>query len=133
LYKLLNFKEHRDSRGALTSFESAHEIPFGIQRMYVIYDTQQDISRGFHAHKTLQQVLVCIKGSCEIKLDNGVKNEVVNLNSPLVGIYIKDHIWREMHNFSDDCILVVFADQYFHEQDYIRDYNEFLKAISDDS
>lgn len=133
MYKLLNFNEHRDDRGALIAFETAHEIPFGIQRIYMIYDTKHNVSRGFHAHKTLQQVLVCIRGSCYVKVDNGIDTEMVVLDSPLKGLYIRDNIWREMHNFTTDCILVVFADQYFHEQDYIRDYDKFLRVVSDDS
>lgn len=132
MFKLLEFTEHRDDRGALISFESAHEIPFGIQRVYTIYDTRHDISRGFHAHKTLQQVLVCIKGGCDIKLDTGSHTETITLDSPLVGLFINGHIWREMHNFSKDCVLMVFADQYFHDEDYIRDYNEFLKVVANE-
>ena len=133
MYELLSFSEHRDDRGSLISFESAHEIPFGIQRIYVIYDTMENIARGFHAHKTLKQVLVCLRGSCEIRLDNGTSKETIHLDTPTKGIYIQDLVWREMHNFSKNCILLVFADQYFHERDYIRDYDKYLEAISHDS
>lgn len=133
MYKLLNFTEFRDDRGALIAFESAKNIPFGIQRTYIIYDTIANIARGFHAHKSLQQVLVCIKGSCNVHLADGINHEVVRLSSPKTGLYISGYVWREMNGFSEDCVLMVFADQYYHEKDYIRDYKEFLKRVSNDT
>jgi len=86
--------------------------------------------RGYHAHRDLQQVAICISGSCKFLLDDGRERvENVILDSPNKGLFIDKMIWREMYDFSDDCILLVLASEYYDESDYIRDYEEFLKLI----
>ena len=87
--------------------------------------------RGKHAHRKLEQVIICSAGSCDFILDNGKKRETVHLNNPSQGLYIKHNIWREFTNFSKDCVVTVLASDYYRESDYIRDYNEFLKVIND--
>lgn len=116
-----------DMRGSLVSLEVNKQIPFDIKRVYYIFDTKQGVSRGFHAHKNLSQILICVKGSCRILLDNGKITENILLDTPNQGILIEGLIWREMHDFSDDCVLLVLASNYYDESDYIRDYNEFIK------
>lgn len=127
---LLSFPIMGDERGKLIALESFKEIPFDIKRVYYIFDTKQEVARGFHAHKNLSQVLICVKGSCRILLDNGKVKENFLLTSPNQGILIKDLIWREMHDFSEDCVLLVLASNYYDESDYIRDYDKFLKETS---
>lgn len=115
-----------DQRGHLCVAEFEKEIPFEIKRVYWIYGTAQGIERGFHAHKQLKQVAVAVAGSCEIELNDGKSTETVTLQSPDQGLVIGPGIWRVMRNFSEDCVLLVFADALYNEADYIRNYEEFL-------
>lgn len=130
LVKLINFNLLGDSRGGLISLEGNKNIPFPIKRVYYIYNTNTGVSRGFHAHKALKQVLIAVSGSCEILLDDGIKKEKIKLSSPEKGLLIEHNVWREMHNFSADCVLLVLASEYYDENDYIRNYNKFKNYIS---
>ena len=123
---MLKFDIKGDERGSLIALESLKNIPFEINRVYYIFDTKQNIRRGFHAHKNLQQVLIALSGSCKILLDDGKNKQEVFLDSPSDGLLIKDCIWREMFDFSYDCVLLVLASEYYNEKDYIRDYDKFL-------
>jgi dTDP-4-dehydrorhamnose 3,5-epimerase-like enzyme len=127
---LLNLEIKGDARGSLISLESQKNIPFEIKRVYYIFGTLPGVSRGFHAHKALEQIIVCISGSCRFVLDDGVKKEEVVLNSPEKSVLIKSMIWREMHDFSTDCIILVLASDYYDEGDYIRDYQDFIQLRS---
>ncbi|MGE4170327.1 MAG: FdtA/QdtA family cupin domain-containing protein [Candidatus Margulisiibacteriota bacterium] len=125
LGRLIHLPLHGDDSGQLIALES-DTVPFDIKRVYTIFNTQQGISRGFHAHKKLQQLVVCLKGSCQFLLDDGTQKGSFELNQPYVGLLITPGIWREMHHFSPDCILMVLASQPYIEEDYIRDYDTFL-------
>ena len=124
-----DFEEHGDERGILISLEEQKNIPFDIRRCYFMYNTQPGVSRGFHAHKTLRQVLVCVRGQCKILLDDGKEKETVLLDRPNKGLYIASDIWRVMYDFSEDAVLMVLADQLYDESDYIRNYDAFLAWI----
>lgn len=128
LLKTIEFPALGDERGSLISLETYKQIPFDIKRVYYIYGTQTGVARGFHAHKQLQQVAVCVSGKCRMILDDGDKREELWLDSPAKGLLIGDMIWREMHDFSDDCVLLVLASEHYDESDYIRDYDEFLEV-----
>lgn len=119
-----------DHRGTLCAFEAEQDIPFAIKRVYCIYHTEQDVSRGFHAHKSLKQVVLCVAGSCRFLVDNGTIKENFLLDSPDKGLAIEGLVWREMHDFSPDCVLIVFASEHFNESDYIRNYDEFSLLAS---
>jgi dTDP-4-dehydrorhamnose 3,5-epimerase-like enzyme len=127
--KLIDLTILGDERGSLISLEQHRNIPFSIKRVYYIFDTKHDVSRGFHAHKHLQQVAICVKGRCRFSLDNGREREDIWLTSATQGLYIGNNIWREMHDFSDDCVLLVLASDYYNEDDYIRQYEVFLKMV----
>lgn len=129
LTKTLTFSTIGDNRGSLIALETLIDIPFDIKRVYYIFDTLSDVSRGFHAHQNLKQVLICVKGSCRILLDDGKRKENIILNNPQTGLLIENLVWREMHDFSEDCVLLVLASEYYDETDYIRDYNEFKKVL----
>lgn len=129
LVKLINLPNFSDMRGGLVAIESNQSIPFEIKRLYYIFNTELDTSRGFHAHLDLKQVVICLKGSCRFILDDGFKKEEVTLDSPLQGLVVESLIWREMHDFSEDCILLVLANKHFDENDYIRDYQKFLMVV----
>ena len=110
-------------------FSSQVYVPFEIKRVYYMYDTKKDVHRGFHAHKSLEQILICIHGSCKVLLDNGTEKKIVSLEKPYEGLYIANNMWREMYDFSEDAVLMVLASEYYKEEDYIRDYNEFLRMV----
>ena len=123
------FQPHGDKRGQLVALEEFVDIPFKIKRVYYMYDTASDAARGRHAHKSLEQILICIHGTCKVKLDNGTEQKIVPLERPYEGLYIANDMWREMYDFSDDAVLMVLASNIYDESDYIRDYTEFLKYI----
>lgn len=127
--KIVNFEEHTDSRGALVVIEGKKIIPFDIRRVYYMYDTQLGEIRGKHAHKSLQQILICVHGSCKLLLDDGYDKQIVELTNPAEGVYISNNMWREMFDFSSDAVLMVLASELYDEKDYIRDYGEFLKFV----
>lgn len=118
-----------DDRGGLVSIEGSKTIPFNVKRVYYIFGTKPGESRGFHAHKNLTQLMVCVSGSCRIILKNDQKIEEVILKEPGRGILIQNLVWREMHDFSDDCVLLVLASEYYDENDYVRDYQSFIDMI----
>ena len=125
------FQQHGDERGQLVALEENKDIPFEIKRVYYMYDTVEGVRRGFHAHKSLEQILICIHGSCKILLDNGKEKNVVPLERPYEGFYVSNAMWREMFDFSPDAVLMVLASDYYKEEDYIRDYDEFLKYVEE--
>ena len=129
-YELIDFKAIGDERGYLIALEgNRNVIPFDIKRVYYIYDTKNQIVRGKHAHRKLQQVIFCPKGSCDFILDDGKERKTVRLDSPSKGLYIKSNLWREFTNFSSDCVVMVLASEHYDESDYIRDYETFKKEI----
>lgn len=129
MYKLLTFQSYGDITGSLVACENNKNIPFNIQRIYYIFDTKNDVIRGKHAHKNLEQVLICLNGACDILLDDGQQKEIIRLDNKSQGLYIRDLVWREMLNFSEGCVLLVLASDFYAEEDYIRDYDEFLQFI----
>lgn len=120
-------------RGLLAVFEYGENCPFEVKRTYCIIDVPEGVERGFHAHKHLEQICVCLKGSCEFDLDDGKQKVTLRLDSPRKGIYLPNAIWHVMKNFSKDCVLLVLASDHYDENDYIRDYDEFLNFIKDAS
>lgn len=123
------FQQHGDERGQLVAIEETIDVPFTIRRVYYMYDTGEGVRRGYHAHQSLEQILICVHGSCKILLDDGNEKEVVTLDKPYEGLYLSNTIWREMFDFSPDAVLMVLASDLYNEEDYIRDYGEFLKFI----
>lgn len=131
LIKWIDFPSLGDERGGLVALEIGMEktIPFDIKRVYYIYRTAKEVSRGFHAHRDLKQVAICVMGKVRMVLDNGQVREEFWMENPTKGILIESMVWREMHDFSDDCILLVLASEHYDESDYIRDYRQFTEAV----
>jgi len=129
LIKIIDLPSLGDERGSLIALESNDSVPFDIKRVYYLFGTKKGVARGFHAHKALKQLAVCVSGSCRFVLDNGLEKQDIVLDSPLKGLIIDKMIWHEMYDFSDDCVLMVLADEVYDEDDYIRDYEDFLDAI----
>ena len=124
------FQPHGDDRGQLVALEEFKDIPFRIKRVYYMYDTGAGVTRGHHAHKSLEQILICIHGSCKIRLDNGLgERKVIPLEKPYEGLYVSNDMWREMFDFSPDAVLMVLASELYDEEDYIRDYDAFLAYV----
>jgi dTDP-4-dehydrorhamnose 3,5-epimerase-like enzyme len=131
LIRVISLPSLGDERGGLVAIEASKHIPFEIKRAYYIFGTQVGVARGFHAHKKLQQLAICVAGKCRMLLDDGVVKESVWLDSPTKGLLIGNNVWREMHDFSDGCVLLVLASEHYEESDYIRDYSEFKRLKND--
>ncbi len=132
-YELVNFKTLGDDRGSLIAIEEGYNAPFEIKRVYYIFDTKEGVERGFHAHINLKQLAIVVKGSCTFIIDNGKRRKEIKLNNPNQGLLIEGLIWREMKDFSEDCVLVILASEHYDESDYIRDYDNFLEEVKNDS
>lgn len=128
--KLIQFQSHGDERGSLVSLEKNNSIPFDVKRIYYLFDTKDKVRRGFHAHKKLKQLAVVVKGSCRFLLDDGAEKIELLLDNPNQGLFIESFVWREMFDFSHDCVLMVLADAIYDEDDYIRDYDSFKEMIN---
>ena len=125
-----HFPPHGDDRGQLVAIEAMQDLPFEIKRVYYIYDTLPGVRRGFHAHQNLQQILLCVNGSCKIHLDNGTDTAEIILDKPNVGLYISNDMWREMYDFSEGAVLLVLASEHYDEADYIRNYDDFIRRVN---
>lgn len=125
--KVLEFKARGDARGSLVALEGASIVPFGIKRVYYIYGTKPGVERGFHAHKNLQQMAVAVTGSCEMVFDDGRDQASVYLDRPTLGVLIEPGVWHFIRNFSEDCVLMVLANEIYDESDYIRVYKDFIR------
>lgn len=130
---MIPFPTHTNPTGTLSFLEAEHHVPFPIRRVYYIYDVAPGARRGFHAHKKLRQVLICIHGSCKILLDNGTEQQIVPLTSPSEGLVVEHVMWREMYDFSSGAVLMVLASEYYDEADYIRNYDDFLTFVKGES
>ena len=128
----LTLPPHGDERGKLIALEALSEfVPFEIKRSYFIYDTTPGTIRGKHAHRVLQQLLICVSGACtiEYEMPDGTKSEC-RLDWPDKALLIEGLVWRNMKDFSKDAVLIVFASEHYDEADYIRDYNQFKKECA---
>lgn len=131
MIKWIDFPPLGDDRGSLVALEAGKTVPFAIKRVYYIFGTKQGVARGFHAHKNLKQIAVCVTGKCRMILDDGKTRQEAWLESPTKGLFIDDLVWREMYDFSEDCVLLVLASEHYDEADYIRNYDEFLRQVKE--
>lgn len=130
---MISLQKHGDERGSLIALEDTKNIPFLIKRVYYMFNTKLGVKRGFHAHKKLKQVAIAVRGSCRFILDNGSERVEIILDNPAQGLLIESFMWREMYDFSDDCVLMILADNHYDESDYVRDYNVFVDLALKDS
>lgn len=129
-YKVLEFKEYGDERGNLVVAEgSGFDIPFDIRRVFYMYGSDPDIIRGNHANRYTKFVLINVSGSSKVLVDDGEKKESIVLDKPRMGLYLGPMVWKEMYDFSPDSVLLVLASEHYIENEYIRDYDEFIKEI----
>ena len=113
----------------MIAIESCVNIPFEIKRVFYIYGTQPNVSRGQHSHHKTKQYLIAVNGSCKVTLDNGHSKETYELNQPKIGLFQDTMIWGTMHDFSIDCVLLVMASEHYDDTDYIRSYDDFKQAL----
>ena len=118
-----------DPRGNLTVAEQLRNIPFGIKRVYWVYDVPGGESRGGHAHKKCKEFIIAVSGSFHVTLDNGKEKTIYLLNHPYQGLLVETNIWRTLDDFSSGAVCLVLASEPYDENDYIRDYNEFLEYV----
>ena len=128
-WEVIQFKGNGDERGQLVALESDINVPFQIKRVYYLIQTCEGVRRGFHAHQKLDQILIAVSGSCRVSVDDGIRKEEFLLNDCKTGLRIRDLVWREMSEFSPDCVLLVLASDLYNEKDYIRNYDRFLEAV----
>lgn len=128
MYKLIQIPFLNEAlRGTISFIEFEKYVNFPIKRVYWLYNLSKLHDRGFHAHKQLRQILVVLQGSCKIILDNAITREEIYLNSPAIGLVINPMVWRELKECNNNSIIIVFASDIHDDNDYIRNYNDFLK------
>ncbi len=129
--KLLEFTQFGDERGHLVVVEGERNIPFLIKRAFYIYGSDRETIRGQHANRESEFVLINVAGTSKVKVKDGMGNEVIYcLNRPHTGIYLPTMVWKEMYDFSEDSVLLVFASTFYNADEYIRDYDTFVKEIN---
>ena len=130
LARYIDFAVRGDELGWLVALESDRNVPFPIRRTYYIFGTKNGVRRGKHAHRQLTQMMVCLAGQCKVLLDDGSQHEEVALTRNDRGLMLDPMLWHEMYEFSPDCVLLVLADNWYEEADYIRDYDAFKAACA---
>ena len=127
--KVLNFADKGDARGKLVVVEGAKDIPFEIKRVFYIYGSDSEVVRGQHANRESEFVLINVGGTSKVRIDNGHSEAVVELNKPMMGLYIPTMVWKDMYDFSEDSILLVLASTHYDGTEYIRNYEEYKKEM----
>ena len=128
-YKVLEFGDLGDERGKLVVVEGARDIPFEIKRVFYIYGSDSEVVRGQHANRNSEFVLINVSGSSKVRVDTGFEEEIIELNRPRMGLYLPTMVWKDMYDFSADSVLLVLANTHYDGNEYIRDYNEFIKEV----
>jgi len=123
---IIHFPKIHNRAGNLTSVQNHIEVPFGVQRVYYLYDVPGGESRGAHAHRALEQVIIAASGSFDITIDDGRNKKTVQLSRPYMGLHIRPGIWRDISNFSSGSICLVLASELYDPADYLREYDQFL-------
>ena len=129
---ILEFKDLGDQRGKLVVIEGNESIPFDIKRVFYIYGSDSTVIRGQHANKESEFVLINVAGTSKVRITDGKEEMIVELNRPMMGVYIPSMIWKDMYDFSSDSVLLVLASTHYDGSEYIRDYDEYLKEVSND-
>ena len=126
---IIEFQDLGDERGKLVVVEGGQSIPFNIQRVFYIYESDSTVVRGQHANKESEFVLINVAGKSRVRITDGREVLVVNLDRPMIGVYIPKMVWKDMYDFSEDSVLLVLASTHYCGSEYIRDYNEYKKLM----
>ena len=127
--RLLEMPLVQDPRGSLSFGEAQRHLPFAIRRYFLVFQVSEDYTRGEHAHRRLEQLLICVKGSCRVVAEDGQHKEDFVLDNPAVGLYLPPMVWATQHDYSQDAVLLVLCSDYYDPADYINDYSEFLALV----
>lgn len=129
-FRIIEFKEYGDERGNLVVAEGDNiDVPFNIKRVFYMYGSDAEIIRGQHANRRTEFVLINVSGTSKVKMDNGHETKIIELNKPRMGLYIETMVWKDMYDFSEDSVLLVLASEHYDGEEYIRDYDAFLKEV----
>jgi hypothetical protein len=132
MYQVLQFKDFGDERGNLVVIEgSGRDIPFTVQRVFYIYGSDSTVIRGRHANRSSEFVMINVAGKSKVKVDNGTESKVIELDRPMMGLYLSSMLWKDMYDFSPDSILLVMSSEHYDENEYIRDYDEYIKIMKE--
>jgi dTDP-4-dehydrorhamnose 3,5-epimerase-like enzyme len=129
LCPILHFKDLGDERGKLVAVEGKKDIPFSIQRVFYIFGSDSDVVRGKHANRKSEFVLINVAGKSKVRITDGKEEIIVSLDKPMTGIYLPKMVWKEMYDFSPDSVLLCLASTHYDQTEYIRNYNDYLKAL----
>lgn len=128
--KIFQFSDLGDQRGKLVVIEGGITIPFEIKRVFYIYESDEDVVRGKHANKQSEFILINVAGKSKVRITNSIEEFVVELNKPMMGIYIPKMVWKDMYEFSKDSVLLVLASTHYDSNEYIRNYDEYIKYMN---
>lgn len=128
--KILNFKDLGDERGKLVVIEGNQDIPFEIKRTFYIYDSDNEVVRGQHANRESEFVLINVAGSSKVRITDGKEEFIVELNKPMMGVYLPKMIWKDMYDFSSDSVLLVLASTHYDGKEYIRNYEDYINEVN---
>lgn len=131
LCPILHFGDLGDERGKLVVIEGAQAIPFEIKRVFYIYDSDSTVVRGQHANRESEFVLINVAGKSKVRITDGSEEFIVDLDKPMMGVYIPKMIWKDMYDFSEDSVLLVLASTHYDGTEYIRNYDEYLKEMQE--
>lgn len=127
---IITFDDLGDERGKLVVIEGNKSIPFEIKRVFYIYGSDQEVIRGQHANRESEFVLINVAGTSKVRITDGKQEMIVELNKPMMGVYIPNMVWKDMYDFSTDSVLLVLASTHYDGKEYIRDYDEYLRIIN---
>lgn len=128
--KILNFNDLGDERGKLVVIEGNQSIPFDIKRVFYIYGSDSEVIRGQHANRESEFVLINVAGTSKVRITDGNEEFVVELNKPMMGVYIPKMVWKDMYAFSSDSVLLVLASTHYDGKEYIRDFDKYVKEVN---
>lgn len=131
--RMIEFPQRGDERGHLVIVEGMQDVPFQIQRIFYIYGSDANVVRGKHANRKSEFVLINVAGKSKVKIKDGKGNEAIfSLDRPHTGIYLPKMIWKEMYDFSEDSVLLCLASEHYEAEEYIRDYDDFVKVVNEE-
>ena len=133
LCPILQFGDLGDERGKLVVIEGGQSIPFDIKRIFYIYGSDATVIRGQHANRNSEFVLVNVAGQSKVRITDGTEEFIVELNKPMMGVYIPKMIWKDMYDFSSDSVLLVLASTHYDAKEYIRDYNDYIEIMKNEA
>ena len=129
--RILQFADLGDERGKLVVIEGGQAIPFDIQRVFYIYESDSTVVRGQHANRESEFVLINVSGQSKVRITDGKEELVVELDRPMMGVYIPKMMWKDMYDFSPDSVLLVLASTHYNGEEYIRSYDDYLRAVEE--